>query len=405
MKIIFLGLLYSKEQEEILLKNSKVGLPNACNIYQWNLIEGLEENLGEEIKIINSIPVGNFPKLFSKLFIRSRIWGNKNYEVGFINFYFIKHLVRKVKIYKKIKEIINNDMDESYCILAYDMYLPFFKVMNKIKLKYSNIMTCAVITDLPGEMGYDKGKKWLAKKILEVRGKKEIAEAIKLDRYVLLTNYMKEPLNCLQDEFVVIEGMINNRCGRGKVETTKKNEKIIFYTGSLAKQYGLDDLLKAFSLIKNNEYRLWLCGQGDMVDEIKKAEKNDKRIKYYGYISKTEVKELEKKITVFINPRRNNGEYTKYSFPSKTMEYLLAGKPIIAYKLDGIPDEYDKYINYVYGDKVEDLKNTIINVCENKDNYYFDLAIEGKSFVENEKNNVKQTQKILDMINKFYKFT
>ena len=38
-----------------------------------------------------------------------------------------------------------------------------------------------------------------------------------------------------------------------------------------------------------------------------------------------------------VNPRQNNEEFTKYSFPSKTMEYLASGVPVVAYKLDGIP--------------------------------------------------------------------
>ena len=63
-----------------------------------------------------------------------------------------------------------------------------------------------------------------------------------------------------------------------------------------------------------------------------------------GQVSLNEARALQKTADVLVNPRLNEGEYTKYSFPSKTMEYLSTGRPVVCYKLDGIPDEYDKHL-------------------------------------------------------------
>ena len=41
------------------------------------------------------------------------------------------------------------------------------------------------------------------------------------------------------------------------------------------------------------------------------------------------------------------------------MEYLLTGRPVIAYKLDGIPDEYDNYFHYVEDDSIDSFTNKI----------------------------------------------
>mgnify|MGYP003303651866 CR=1 FL=1 len=43
---------------------------------------------------------------------------------------------------------------------------------------------------------------------------------------------------------------------------------------------------------------------------------------FTGKIDRSQVLALQRSATVLVNPRRNNEEYTKYSFPSKTMEYL-----------------------------------------------------------------------------------
>lgn len=80
-----------KDKQNDLLKISHAGAPNACNILQWNFIDAIETQLQEEVSIINSLPLGNYPKLSSKFLIKTHKWKRKsgqknNIEVGFINF-------------------------------------------------------------------------------------------------------------------------------------------------------------------------------------------------------------------------------------------------------------------------------------------------------------------------------
>ena len=45
-----------------------------------------------------------------------------------------------------------------------------------------------------------------------------------------------------------------------------------------------------------------------------------------------------------MNPRSADAEYTKYSFPSKTIEYLATGVPVVMNRLPGIPEEYEYFV-------------------------------------------------------------
>ena len=72
--------------------------------------------------------------------------------------------------------------------------------------------------------------------------------------------------------------------------------------------------------------------------------------------------ELQANAYALINPRRNEGEYTKYSFPSKTMEYLSTGLPVIAYMLDGMPEEYREVIICPKDNSISSLSDTIKEV-------------------------------------------
>ena len=96
-----------------------------------------------------------------------------------------------------------------------------------------------------------------------------------------------------------------------------------------------------------------------------------------------------------VNPRKNQEEYTKYSFPSKIMEYLTSGTPVVAYKLDGIPTEYKDYIHYVEGDTCEDLAYAITSICELGAEAREEIGAKARKFVLDEKNAVSQTKKIL----------
>jgi glycosyltransferase involved in cell wall biosynthesis len=81
------------------------------------------------------------------------------------------------------------------------------------------------------------------------------------------------------------------------------------------------------------------------------------------------------------------------------MEYLASGVPVVAYKLDGIPDEYDPYLNYVPDNSVEALAETIQKIINMSAEDRKEIGRRGQKFVLEEKSAQKQTKRILDLIN------
>jgi len=138
---------------------------------------------------------------------------------------------------------------------------------------------------------------------------------------------------------------------------------------------------------------LWICGAGGIQPEVEAYTKKDRRIKYMGFLAKSDISLLQVKCDVLVNPRSNNDEFTKYSFPSKTMEYLLSGSKVVMYPLSGIPQEYFEFITVVEGDSVEDLKNTLIAACEDME-FYNKRSQQQIQWISREKTNVKQVEKL-----------
>ena len=123
--------------------------------------------------------------------------------------------------------------------------------------------------------------------------------------------------------------------------------KTVVYTGKLYERFGAKGLVDSFLMLQNPQYRLVICGDGDAAEYVKSAAEKDPRIQWLGQVSAAKAKEWTFKADVLVNPRRNDEEYTKYSFPSKNIEYLLSGNPVVAYRLDGMPKAYGDMMRLV----------------------------------------------------------
>lgn len=400
MNLLFLGLMYNRQNEPEYLRKSKSTLPGAINTFQWNLIDGLKACPNVELQIINTVPVGTYPKQYSAIAIPSRIWQYDNincYEAGYINLPILKMEMRKKKLLKIIFDIITSYNGESINIIFYSLYLPFLEVIKRIKERFSNVTVTVIVPDLPCQYGILPKKK-IKKALMMKYGQKTLSYSEYIDSYILLTEYMKYPLKINNKPYCVIEGIAGEI--RNESNIKRNNKKVIMYTGTLIPEFGIKKLIEAFEQINGMEYELWICGSGGIEDEIRSIQKRDNRIQFFGYVEKNKILEMQENATVMVNPRTNEGEYTKYSFPSKTMEYMASGKPVVMYKLDGIPDEYDEYLNYVDTDcdDISGLKNAILNVTNNYD-IMLKKAAAAKKFVLENKNGKAQAMKIITFLN------
>ncbi|NLG16003.1 MAG: glycosyltransferase family 4 protein [Fibrobacter sp.] len=404
MQILFFGVFCRKEEEAHLIKNSNIGVQGAVISFQWNLIEGLIANLEAPISILNFLPVGTYPKYYKKIILKSVEWRKSKYvtdkTIGFINLLGIKQIIQIYRAKIEIENWLNKTDDKDKCILIYDLVLPYLIALNWVKKKYPKIITCSIVADLPNQFGYNKKDKGLMKLLRRFIGKVQLHEIQKMNCYALLTKHMKYPLNIPDASYVVIEGIASSNVPFREIQRNSKN--IIMYAGVLTDIYGIDNLVKAFMGIDDTNYELWLCGSGDYEDTICKCLSVDKRIKYFGYCPKNKIYELQSQASVLVNPRQNIGEYTKYSFPSKIMEYLAAGRPVIAYRLDGIPLEYYDYIQCVDGNAVRDLREKMIEVCELSFEERQRLGAQGRQFVMQNKNARTQCKKILDLLSSVF---
>ncbi|KKX51745.1 glycosyltransferase [Sphingobacterium sp. IITKGP-BTPF85] len=292
-----------------------------------------------------------------------------------------------------LNKIINKEIpnDKDNIILVYGMFDYFLKAIPK---KYNN-KVCLVVPDLPRMMGGDLNNLKIKLYLGYIEG--VINENLyKIDCFVFISKFMTDYVDVKGKPWIVIEGIYNNQ--QIVEDQSKETNNTILYTGTLDVRYGIIELLESFSLISDKNFNLWICGEGAGKSEVLIAASKDSRINYYGQISTEEVLILQRKATVLVNPRKNDMEFTKFSFPSKTMEYLASGTPVVMYKLAGIPEEYYPYFFTPEDSSVIALKNKLLEVVALSNDEREKFGRGAQRFIFENKNPKLQVGKIINMI-------
>lgn len=390
--MIILGPLFPEKREQEIISASKRGVSNAANNFQWNLIKGIQANTDEQLIIINALPVGTWPKNFKTLRLKDTDWVYGNivgHEVGCWNIPIIKQFMRM----RKVRAWLKKYPCESE-LLIFTAYLPFLWAVSKLN---SNYKVTAVITDIPEF--YDMHQVSTFRRFLRRIHCKIVYHFMsRVDRFILLTEQMSVPLHVGNRPYLVMEGMCGDVAAESQV--LKSQPFSMLYTGRLNRRYGLELLLQAMKELKDPNIELWLCGSGEMEDEIRMCAAQDPRIRFFGFLPHEEAVRLQQRATVLVNPRTNQGEYTKYSFPSKTMEYMASGRPVMMFRLDGMPGEYDPFLTYIPEESAASIRDTVESLKEVSPSDLDAMGAKGREFVLKNKNRNVQMRRVLNFIYK-----
>lgn len=395
MKVFFISGFFPDNQKDFILNNSKGVIQNAAHVYQGNLLKGLDAVYESGVEVINLPFVGSWPTRFKRLYFPSckvSAYGRNSCVrgIGFLNFPIIKHFARFLSLFSVL---VKEKKQDHFVFMVYCAHLPFIAgVVLAKKIKFHKSKVCLIVPDLPEFMSEETGFFYRFFKALDSFLIMKLIRHV--DSYVLLTDAMAEKLGVEQDSYIVVEGIANNNSEVSQAESLVSDKKIIFYSGTLAARYGVRDLVDAFREVPLPSCELWICGEGDSRGYIESAARQDGRIKYYGQLSQEKVINLQRQSTVLVNPRLPFGEFTKYSFPSKVMEYMASGRPVVMHRLPGIPSEYFRYCFTPELSDMKSLKECLVFVLGLSMDRLNDVGRTARQFVLDNKSCVSQAYRI-----------
>lgn len=393
MNFIYLGSSRpSHVNKELLDMGSYVNF--AGNTLQQALLEGFSK-LVPHIKIISGWYVTTFPKV-KQLLLKRRTFedfGTTDYVyVGGLNLPVLNLITRYFRCRRELKRMLSEKDDN--VVVIYEVHTPLLLAATSLRKRIKHINL--IVPDMPQFMSGNQNKLYLMMKRIDAQIIKKCLA--KVDSYSLLSEGMTELLPMEGKRWTLMEGIFQNSFDGNSIE--KEPYKTIMYAGGIHRRRGTDLLINAFKLIDAPNYRLWIRGDWDdsMKADIIALSKIDHRVQYFEPMERSELLKMEQRATVMVNPTQPSLDFTKYFFPSKTMEYLASGTATVMFHLACMPKEYDEYLYYVEEESAESLKNKLVEVCEMPAEKRLQLGQKARQFILTQKTPEKQCGRILEMI-------
>ncbi len=262
--------------------------------------------------------------------------------------------------------------------------------------KRHKVKNVCVITDRHEIYENDSTLNKIMQTIKLMKSKKTADNATHL---VLLTKYMNPEYNRTNKPYIISEGLTDSKLIHTK-KNKKTTEKIIMYAGGVSRKNGVALLVEGFIMANIPDASLHIYGSGDYTNELRKIAEFHNNIEFFGVVPNDAIVENQKEAFLLVNPRPSDQEFTKYSFPSKNMEYMASGTAALFTKLPCIPEEYLDKSFYIEDESVKGFADKLKSIMSMNEDDVYKLGQKAREFIMNEKNNVVQANKILDMVNK-----
>lgn len=246
---------------------------------------------------------------------------------------------------KKIRKYLR----VSDCLITYNVFYPWMgAILTARRLKKKSIL---ILADYSPEESYSGIKKRLYAR----------AQSFLMKKYDVIVGLSSNTRKYIPDnhKFVCIQGGISEEFYRefdrtGEINSTRPDEQVrnyedhgitIMYAGLLSKVTGVDLLVEAFENLKRiSSCRLVISGKGELSEYIREKAQNDELIEYLGLMQYEEYVDKLKDADILINPRNMTLLENMNNFPSKVMEYLATGKPIVSTKFPG----HEQFANNIF---------------------------------------------------------
>lgn len=381
MHCLFVGYYVNDSIFNQILERKINNMSVARQKFEFNLIRGLYEKMGDNIHFVSYVPTDASLKIPES----SLVAGARVHHIALQ-----KGNVQSMLAARKSFEVYLKNLGEERLhglrVIMYAVNPIFESVLLKYRKKY-NFKIITICSEVPTLRRYGNS--------IPAKVKKHILTYYneQFDGYIFFSEEMRNVVNYKGKSNIVLEGIAPDNFQ--KPVAGKKN--VLMYAGGLAADNNVAFLLECCLDIPSVD-EVWVCGDGPEREKILALAENDPRIKYFGRMENAEVLKLESQAKILVNFRSPDAELTKYSFPSKILEYIASGSLVLSTPLIGIPQEY---FNYIEKADISD-KNAAIATVERllamPDEEYIKKVSETQNFIASEKNYKKQCERIAELL-------
>ncbi len=395
MNCLMFGLACDQEQFEKYTKDYAAPYSVAHYLFEKKIIEEMEKDFNISHRYIFQSNNRSFSNAIVKSKNKSITKKTDTIYLSYFNMPIIKFFSLFFSTISTILKFRKKHKKDFFIISTINYFpVALATVFLSKLLKYKNI---AIFTDWSVGYAYDKTDKGIKNSLRQFYKKAIHILESKYDGYVLFSEPMNELVNPNKKPYCVMEGFFNPD-HLDLSETDKYEDFTMVYAGTIIESVGLQNFVKALSLIDNPTIKLKIYGDGDYKKTLMNLSANDNRISFHGFVDHKEIFEIEKAASLMINVRDPNLAYTKYSFPSKTFEYLASGTPFLSSRLQCYPPEYEDHILFIDNNEPETIAKKLTEILSMPKEKLNTFGLSAKSFVLSQKNPLEQSAKIIRFI-------
>lgn len=301
-----------------------------------------------------------------------------------INLPIIKHIFAIIASMFSFVSIAKKNKD---VVLIADCLNKSVALGSVLGAKIMKVPSVGIVTDLPDMLlgKKDRINNWIIRLY---------------DQYILLTEQMNDyiisNITHKQKPYSIVEGMVDVDMGKKSTPEYKKySKKVCMYAGILDRKYGIEMLVKGFDKANIPDSELHIYGDGEYKDELLKVCKKNSNIKYFGLKPNSYIVKEQQKATLLVNPRPSDEEFTKYSFPSKNMEYMASGTPALMTRLPGMPEEYLEYVYILEDESIDGMAEKMKEILNLSKEENMEKGRKAKEYVLKKKSNINQAERVM----------
>ena len=382
-RIIYISNYIDPKDFEYVFKLSNGKMQQQNQRFHSMFVKSISDNF--EVNVLPVLPINR--SIIKKIIIKLRKHKSENVHYqGFlsVNIPLIKQVFDIFQVlicffkYKKNSIFIVDSMCYTGCIV-----IRFLK-------KISNSKFICINTDLPFKFANSSNKDASSSLLDSV-----LYKSIKsFDAFVNITENIEKEL-ATNKPVLIINGFLDIDINNN-ISFVKHNPFRFAYAGAISRANGIDRLIDTFKELP--DYELYLFG---LVTDKGILNNITKNIHYFGNIYSKDLNNHMKEIDCLINPRPSNLEYTLYSFPSKTFEYIKYRKPIISTKLKCYSNELMNHFYLLEEENIDMMKQSIINIANNNESELYRKVLEMNIYANSEYSIKKNANKLFNWINSF----
>lgn len=325
--------------------NSIPGFTRAGNLAQIGFLDGiLHANIPLGV-VLSSQPVAYFPQ--NKTIIKrgrpiELFPGVSVKLVPLINLFLVRDILRACYIYAYLLTWSLRNLRKVRIVLTYNLSVPpILPLLMLARLTGSKIV--AILYDVAWPEGLTYG--WIKTFIYKILTQSADSCIPRLDGRIVITDSIAKHF-APGKHFLRVDGGITElvQCRLFPLVPAKDDEDLVLlFAGGLDNWNHIPMMLDMMRRYPEQKLKLWIAGNGALVKDVLEAQKTDERILYHGVLNHDQLFELYKKADILLNLRNTKDPAMAYHFPSKLLEILTVGRPVISTPVAHAREVYGAY--------------------------------------------------------------